>query len=118
MSLVIVGPNQDTVYRHSTIVDNVAANGLSVVRFNQLFFPFDPGIYSFRLTYRLPNSASSTTHTQSITISAGLGSPNTTTIYTIGSGTFPTFRSAIEALYTRGVAGHVVFEFTTKNIVG
>jgi len=118
MYLRIVAPGGVTFLEDTTIVDNINAIGKSEVKFKKLFVPLEPGQYSFILSYQLPTSTIPTIVPKSITILPGLGNPNTTTIYQIGTGTFLTLRSAIEALYHRGVHGHIVFEFNSKSIAG
>lgn len=121
----INGINMHLLVRHNStgevlidenrLIENISPQGRDTLQFKTLFVPQSLGDYNFTLTYQYPNENTSRTNSKTVTIRAGLGDPTTTTTYRIGTGgAFPTIESAMNALYHRGIAGHVVFELTAE----
>ena len=122
MTLDITGPTGSGYHKTWTkLLDNLPPGAVNYpFQFDSIFFPIEPGQYSFSLTYSI-DGVPQTPINRNINISAGLGQAGGVTRFTIGRGSganhFATIENAMAALFHRGVAGHIIFELIPNDAV-
>ncbi|MBQ6268849.1 MAG: T9SS type A sorting domain-containing protein [Bacteroidetes bacterium] len=96
--------NGNLVYSDRVMLQNIAYNEASDIKFTKIFMPTDVGGYNVTLTLDLHGAPKTKTFT--FIVQEGLKGTNT-----IGAkGKYKSFNEAVDALYLQGVSGNVVFE--------